>query len=101
MEYTQTIIGNKCNVVVSGKFTFSDHMSFKKIFEIFNSDEVKNLEIDVKNVTFVDSAALGILLLLRDNCNRNDVALTILKPKDQVQKMFKISRFYDLFKIID
>jgi HptB-dependent secretion and biofilm anti anti-sigma factor len=101
MEYTKIVDGNKCSIAVEGKFTFSDHLAFKKIFEIFTNSNIKELEIDIHNITFVDSAALGLLLLLKDNCTSHGVALTLLRPQGQVQKMLKISRFYELFKIID
>ena len=101
MEYTRNSSGDICRVVMSGKFTFSDHIEFKNIFKIFEDNMTKHLEIDLSKVEFVDSAALGLLLLVLDEAAKTNVKLKLLRPCGHVQKMFKISRFYDLFNIVD
>lgn len=83
------------------KFTFSDHLEFKKFFDVFDKNTFKNMEIDASSLEFVDSAALGLFLLLRDRAIQAQVKLTIIRPQGQVQKMFKISRFYQLFNIVE
>ena len=92
MEYGKIIDGDNCKIVMTGKFTFSDHIEFKKILNIFKEKKIKTLEINLAQVTFVDSAALGLLLLVRDETEKHSVQLSILQPQGQVQKMFKISR---------
>lgn len=50
-------------------------------------------------VSFMDSAALGMLLLLRDWAVRKGAAVTLAHPQGQVKKLFAVSRFNDLFRI--
>lgn len=104
MEYTRAVGGEVCKVVMSGKFTFADHVEFKKIINIFSDPDlqfIKFLEIDLSKVEFVDSAALGLLLLVLDAAQKRNAQLTLVKPQGQVQKMFKISRFYEIFTVVD
>jgi anti-anti-sigma factor len=100
MESTRTTNGGVCNVKLSGRFTFADHNDFKEIFQFFADSSINKIEIDLSNVEFVDSAALGMLLLTRDEAKKASKALTIRNPQGQVKKMFEISRFYDLFDIV-
>ena len=101
MEYTKIVDGDVCKLRMQGKFTFSDHIEFRKILGVLAEGSVKSMEIDMSGVEFVDSAALGLLLLVRDETEKKSVQLTLLKPQGQVQKMFKISRFYELFRVVE
>ena len=101
MEYTKLLDNGACKIVMHGKFTFSDHMEFKKIIAIFDEGNLEKMELDVSGITFVDSAALGLLLLALEEAKKKSLPLIILKPTGQVQKMFKVSRFYELFKVLD
>ena len=101
MEYTKIIDGNAAKVKIMGKCTFPDHVEFRKILDILNIDALKRIEIDINGATFIDSAALGILLLMRDEAKKKSIDLAILRPQGQVKRMFEISRFYDLFQIVD
>jgi len=100
MEYTKIIDSGTCNVVMKGKFTFSDHSAFKNLFDVFADSKVQSVQFDFKQVEFVDSAALGLLLLSLDEAKKHSKSLRIKEPQGQVQKMFEISRFYELFEII-
>jgi len=99
MDYTKSIDGSTCKVKVKGRFTFSDHTSYKELFDVFNDEKLDKLELDINEVEFVDSAALGLLLLTRDEAEKTGKTLSIVGPQGQVKKMFEISRFYELFDI--
>ena len=101
MEYNKQIENGNCEVSISGKFTFSDHQEFKSIFAILSDKDIKSIHLDFENVEFIDSAALGILLLARDESEKTGTTLVLQKPTGQVKKMFEVSRFYDLFQIED
>lgn len=100
MESTRIINGSVCNVKLSGRFTFADHNDFREIFQYVADGTVSKIEIDLTQVDFVDSAALGMLLLTRDEAKKASKALTIRNPQGQVKKMFEISRFYELFDVV-
>ena len=62
---------------------------------------LKRLCIELSQVEFVDSAALGILLLARDEAEKSSTKLVLKSPQGQVKRMFEISKFHDLFNIED
>ena len=101
MEYTKTIIGPVCNLNMQGKFTFSDHNNFKEVIKVFDEGGINQVDIDLSQVEFVDSAALGLLLLIRDEAKKNSKKIILKQPQGQVKKMFEISRFYELFEVVD
>lgn len=101
MEFAKTQTAEQCEVSIKGKITFSDHIDFKGIIMSVNDNKFKNVVVDISNVEFIDSAALGMMLLLRDETEKSSTNLVLRGPKGQVKKMFQISRFYELFNIID
>lgn len=99
MDYTKTLTGSSCNIKIKGKFTFSDHKEFKLLFSVLADDSVQSLNLNFAAVEFIDSAALGILLLARDEAEKFSKGVVLQNPVGQVKQMFEVSRFYDLFQI--
>ncbi len=100
MEYTKTIKGNICSIKMQGKFTFSDHGVFKDVVDVVNEGALSQIDLDLNQVEFIDSAGLGMLLLFRDEAKKAGKKLILKSPQGQVEKMFKIARFYELFEIV-
>lgn len=99
MEYTKHVKEQYCEIAIKGRFTFSDHKEFKNIFNLLSENNVQSIRLNFTNVEFIDSAALGILLLARDEAQKYSKNLVIQSPTGQVKQMFEVSRFYDLFNI--
>ncbi len=97
MEHNVVSSGDSLELNLAGKFTFADNKVFNSILEEIQA--YKKIIIDLANVEFIDSAALGILLLVRDKCDKTSTNLLLRNPKGQVKQMFDISRFSDLFTI--
>jgi anti-anti-sigma factor len=87
------------SIQLSGQLTFTDTQNFKPILELVANNEIKAVNLDFTNVTFIDSAGMGMLLLLRDECQKNKIALSIHSITGQVEKIFNISKFDQLFSI--
>ncbi len=99
MEHTAIEKDNALELSLVGKFTFSDSATFNDVLKEISNSSYKKVIIDLNLVDFIDSAALGILLLTRDKCDKSHTDLVVRNPKGQVRQMFDISRFSDLFKI--
>jgi anti-anti-sigma factor len=91
--------GGHITARLSGQFIFTDHPTFKPILLAAENSAVNAISIDISRVEFIDSAGLGMLLLLRDMCEKHQKKLMILRPSGQVKKVFDISKFEHLFTI--
>ncbi|MBL8382305.1 MAG: STAS domain-containing protein [Burkholderiales bacterium] len=59
--------GSLARVALAGTFDFSGRQKIKRVRDELIADErVKTIEFDLSAVTRIDSAALGMLLLVRD-----------------------------------
>jgi anti-anti-sigma factor len=90
--------GKELTIKVDGRFDFSAHQEFRGAYEAISSD-VNRYIVDLGNTSYLDSSALGMLLLLRDYAGGDSASIKIVKCNDYVRKIFTISNFEQLFTI--
>lgn len=90
--------GSKMNISIDGRFDFSSHQEFRKVYEECEKRPQK-YTVDLKETTYLDSSALGMLLLLRDHAGGDDSAIEIVNCNEDVRKILTISNFEQLFDI--
>ncbi len=84
---------------MSGTFTFSDHQNFRVVLEKIADNNIRDIHLHMENIEFIDSAALGMLLLANDEADRFHKKVVIAGAQGQVKKMFDAARFGTLFTI--
>jgi len=90
--------GNSLVIQVQGRFDFSEHEAFRQCYE---SEEPKPQKyvVDLRQTSYLDSSALGMLLLLRDFAGGDEASVEIINCSQDVKKIFSISNFDQLFAI--
>ncbi len=85
-------------ITVRGRFDFSAHKEFR---DAYMADEAAPGEyvIDMQEAEYIDSSALGMLLLLRDHAGGDKAEVTIAHCNADVKKILTISNFHQLFTI--
>ncbi|TXR53407.1 STAS domain-containing protein [Reinekea thalattae] len=99
MTVTASTQGEKITIQVSGRFDFSSHQEFRQIYENVSAD-VSLYTVDMKDATYLDSSALGMLLLMRDYAGGDNARIDIINCNDDVKKILIISNFGQLFNIV-
>ncbi|MHA7878420.1 MAG: STAS domain-containing protein [Saccharospirillum sp.] len=89
---------NELTIRITGRFDFSSHQEFRQIYENA-SDDIKLYVIDMSEATYLDSSALGMLLLLRDHAGGDNADIRIRHCNEDVKKILTISNFGQLFRI--
>lgn len=86
---------------LSGRFDFNAHREFRAAYEPLITDaEVRSLVIDMGGVEYLDSSALGMLLMLRDKAGAANKSLTLMNVRGAVKQVLDIANFGKLFKIV-
>lgn len=99
MEYLVHDDEGTKEVILKGQLTFADHESFGNIIENVRSYDGKECIVDLENLERVDSAGLGMFVLLRDMANSKQLNMTFRKPRGQVMRMLEISEFHTFLTI--
>ncbi len=83
---------------VIGRFDFNIHHDFRQAYE--NSGVgIKKYVIDMKGTEYMDSSALGMLLLLRDHAGGEASNIRIINSSRDIKKILEIANFNKLFNI--
>jgi len=88
---------NLLTIAIKGRFDFASHQSFCDAYEGVGND-IDQYLIDMRDVSYLDSSALGMLLLLKDHA-KDGAKIGITHCSDDVRKIFEISNFKQLFDI--
>ena len=77
--------GQELTINIEGRFDFSSHQDFRKAYESQESKPSRYL-VDMKETSYLDSSALGMLLLLRDFAGGDGADISILNCNSDVKK---------------
>ena len=88
----------KLTIAIEGRFDFSAHKDFREAYEGLELSP-EAYSIDMHEANYIDSSALGMLLLLRDHAGGDNAQVEIVNCSPDVKKILTISNFDQLFTI--
>ena len=99
MIYTVKNNAPDAEIDLKGRFTFADYSTFREITQLFDTHSSRNCVFDLRDLEFIDSAGLGMLLIARDKMSANSGEVTLKGAQGQVRKMLDLGRLETLFKV--
>ncbi|KPA88690.1 MULTISPECIES: STAS domain-containing protein [Pseudomonas] len=90
--------GRKLTISIKGRFDFGKHQEFRDSYERVDT-KPDSVVVDLKDATYLDSSALGMLLLLRDHAGGDSADIRVINSNSDVRKILAISNFDKLFDI--
>ena len=93
----ETDNGKNIKVVIQGRFDFNDHTQFRDAYKSYASDA--SYTLDMTNADYMDSSALGMLLLLREHAGGDNAKIQVIGCKEEIKKILLIANFQKLFDI--
>jgi anti-anti-sigma factor len=100
MQTSVSVNKERVRIALTGRFDFNSHREFRSAYESqIKAGEVQAIEIDLGSVDYLDSAALGMLLLLRDQASSAHKTVILTNCRGVVQQILDIANFKKLFTI--
>ena len=90
--------GHELTIAIQGRFDFGAHQAFRDAYERVDGTP-KRYQVDLQGTTYLDSSALGMLLLLRAHAGGDHAQIRLLNCNGDVRKILAISNFEQLFQI--
>lgn len=91
--------GDAVDLLLEGRFTFTDHESFRRLIDELGGMAPHQCTIDLSAVSYLDSAAVGMLLLMRERLDRSKIVLK--GGSSSVKELIRIAKLGTLFDIAD
>ena len=93
---TRTADGGLLTISVDERFDFSAHDQFRRAYE--GAVRPSRCIVDLARTEYMDSSALGMLVILRDHLGQN-TPITLRDPRPAVRQVLTVANFQQLFEI--
>ena len=90
--------GKQLVISIKERFDFSLHQEFRDAYSHCDRPDTTYI-LDLSQTDYMDSSALGMILLLKDHVEMNASQLIISKPSETVNKILEIAQFHRLMTI--
>lgn len=87
------------NISVNGRFDFNVYQDFRDAYKQVDNPAGVSYVINLTGTDYMDSSALGMLLLLRERAGGDSANIAINGSNAEIKKIFSISNFDRLFQI--
>jgi len=88
--------GAELTISVDGRFDFTVHEDFRLASENAATPAARYV-VDLSHAEYVDSSALGMLLLLREHAGRTTRRVSIRNARPHVERVLTVANFHKLF----
>ncbi|MBI5438836.1 MAG: STAS domain-containing protein [Nitrosomonadales bacterium] len=100
MAISMQIRGRSARIAVSGRFDFQTHRDFKDTYTpLLDNAAVSEIEIEMSKVYYMDSAALGMLLLLNERAHAANKPVALVNASGTVSRVLEVANFSNIFNI--
>lgn len=90
----------KATIKLNGRFDFNTHREFRAAYEPLVGDTaIRSVVVDFSGVDYLDSSALGMLLMLRDKLGGANKEVALAGVRGNVKQVLDIANFGKLFQI--
>lgn len=98
MNINVQTLNRSARVVLSGRFDFKVYRDFKEAYAtLLDNGAVREIEIDLGKVDYMDSAALGMLLLLKERADSRPI--TLVNAYGVVSRLLEVANFDRIFSV--
>ena len=100
MAINMQILGHSARIAVFRRFDFEVHRDFKNAYmPLLDKPAVREIEIEMSKVNYMDSAALGMLLLLSERAHAANKPVALANATGTVSRVLEIANFSKIFNV--
>ncbi len=100
VEINIDILDSKAVIVLNGRFDFSTHSEFSNCYSsAIATAGIREVDVELGKVDYLDSSALGMLLLLSERAKIANKTVALVNPNDMVAQVLDRVNFGKIFKI--
>lgn len=90
--------GKECVISINGKFVFRLYRDFRQAY-LDREPATELITVDLKNTHYIDSSAVGMMLLLKKHARENNLRVRIINVDQPVLQAFEMVHLDKEFEI--
>lgn len=95
---TSTVLDGELTIGIRGRFDFRIYDAFRNAYADAG-DAIDKYVVDLAAAEYMDSSALGMLLLLREFAGGDEADIKLVAPNEEIRNVLDIANFGKLFTI--
>ena len=99
MQATVTVNEGRAVIRLEGRFDFNAHRDFRDAIDTVLASPASVIVVDFDAVEYLDSSALGMLLMLRDRAKGAAREVSLTRCRGVAKQILDIANFGKLFSI--
>lgn len=100
MNMNTQIRDHSARITMTGRFDFGVHRDFKDAYmPLLGNAAVREIEIEMSKVDYLDSAALGMLLLLHERAREANKPVALLNASGTASQVMEVANFSKIFTV--
>ena len=88
--------GAELTISIDGRFDFAAQKEFRHSYE---KSSANNITIDMTKTEYMDSSALGMLLMLREHAGGSAANIVLKNCSQDIRTILSVANFQSLFKV--
>ena len=94
-------VGTDFFIELVGRFDFHSHRDFRESYlPALDHNGIKTINLNMSRLDYLDSSALGMLLLLKEKAESGKKNIVISSVSDNAMKILEIANFNKFFKLV-
>lgn len=100
MDTSVATADGRAVIRLKGRFDFNAHREFREaVDQALKEADLREVQVDLAAVDYLDSTALGMLLMLRDKARSAGKGVSLANCRGAVKQVIEIANFGKLFQI--
>ena len=101
MKISQETSNKKATLRLEGNFTYTQRKAFQEMLKTVCTDQVEEVVIDLSQVAFLDSAALGLLMISHRQLEAERRKLYLAYPQPTVRQIIELANLHKTIPMIE
>lgn len=100
MEIQSRAEQNTVILTLSGQFTQANRRDVKQAIQTAQTSQPNQVVLDLTNVPFMDSAAMGFLMSQTQQLKRERIALVLVGPQKHVRSQMELLKIPEAIQVV-
>lgn len=99
MEFVARTSPDSIEASLTGRLEFTDHDRLRDIVALLEEPGSNRFVLDVSGLEFIDSAGLGMLLILQEEAEVRNIRLVVRGPRNDVKRSMDLAKINEIVTI--
>lgn len=101
MTITPELHDKKATLKLEGNFTYTQRKTFQEMLRTICTEQIEEVVIDLSQVAFLDSAALGLLMITHRQLEADKRKLSLAYPQATVRQILELANLHKTIPMIE